>query len=952
MECDASSQQIVRAPLLAMEAVLGVPDVASAVLSFLAPSELVSARGVSCATYRASRIAALLGALTRRALHLEDLAHDFSAADAVTIDADLGGGLSELALLPLRPESFPASMLTQFFSELRIQAVGVPESAASCLSFRYTGRPGGNRAVVADHAFPVESRHRYDPPSAPFLHVLPAVAAAGPGAPASRQRRLGLRMTAYFEVALSPPGGGERRAAAGGAPFAFDDEQGCVAVGLARRGFPLSGVMPGWDSFSVGYHSDDGHVFNGSGIGRHFGPTFGRGDVVGCGIVYLGTSHCPLRLQRRRREPEGSGAPASRSLAEFVPGDSPCVFFTLNGALVGHPLPIDVRHAWHAVIGMDVPDLISVNFGAAPFRFPLREAEAGLLRASSLVDKYARAMLPPSPPPPPPPLREYEKVRAAAAAGSLEIFVRDVVWKLASLRRRLKSRREAIAQRLRSAIPPPPAAHRQGISPPSAAFPPPPPAAALLPRGGDDAGVGGKSDDLPSGWSSSSDSDSGASSARDPRALKRARGSVLPSGADVSAPASAAGVAPASSVVAATAAASLSLASIRAPPVATIAGQAAWSLSRREPRSDRWLQRAERALRGWRQSAPGARHALAAARTRESDSEESTDDEGSSEGSDSEGSESSSELSDASSNVQGSDADDGGAFSEDSSASEAEAVGVAVARPAGRSAFGVARQSLWGAGPRAPHGAGRGLLSRMLDGPLWTYSAPEPPLLHSGASLPAAPMAAPQDFDFDSSDDGGEAGGFVDGNSALPVAFPSAVLELLDAPQASQVPAQPPPKEGRLESGVSVSASSSWPAAPAFGADHAPDVGSSLNQWMLRAPSAQADAEGAGSVAARGVAHAEAPMAMLGGVSNSVDSPHLPGGLEAVASTRSGGVLDPDAVSEGTLLRVGVGIVKAAAALAAAGSVTVRLHGADVTARATAFPVALQVPGGRPEESS
>jgi hypothetical protein len=40
----------------------------------------------------------------------------------------------------------------------------------------------------------------------------------------------------------------------------------CIAIGLASRDFPLEGLMPGWDSRSYAFHSDDGGIFHGTGI--------------------------------------------------------------------------------------------------------------------------------------------------------------------------------------------------------------------------------------------------------------------------------------------------------------------------------------------------------------------------------------------------------------------------------------------------------------------------------------------------------------------------------------------------------------------------------------------------------------------------------------------------------------------------------------------------------------
>ena len=47
---------------------------------------------------------------------------------------------------------------------------------------------------------------------------------------------------------------------------------------------------------AVGWHGDDGHKFHRSGRGAAYGPAFGPGDVVGCGLDFSGTIHYILRL--------------------------------------------------------------------------------------------------------------------------------------------------------------------------------------------------------------------------------------------------------------------------------------------------------------------------------------------------------------------------------------------------------------------------------------------------------------------------------------------------------------------------------------------------------------------------------------------------------------------------------------------------------------------------------
>ena len=55
-----------------------------------------------------------------------------------------------------------------------------------------------------------------------------------------------------------------------------------IGVGLCTTNSNLN-KLPGWEKHSYGYHADDGCIFNASGSGDNYGPTFTTGDVVGCG---------------------------------------------------------------------------------------------------------------------------------------------------------------------------------------------------------------------------------------------------------------------------------------------------------------------------------------------------------------------------------------------------------------------------------------------------------------------------------------------------------------------------------------------------------------------------------------------------------------------------------------------------------------------------------------------
>jgi hypothetical protein len=58
-----------------------------------------------------------------------------------------------------------------------------------------------------------------------------------------------------------------------------------IAVGFSTSDASLE-RLPGWETHSWGYHGDDGKMFFGEHSGRSYGPTFGSGDVIGCGINF------------------------------------------------------------------------------------------------------------------------------------------------------------------------------------------------------------------------------------------------------------------------------------------------------------------------------------------------------------------------------------------------------------------------------------------------------------------------------------------------------------------------------------------------------------------------------------------------------------------------------------------------------------------------------------------
>ncbi|CAK7199016.1 hypothetical protein SEUCBS139899_001684 [Sporothrix eucalyptigena] len=117
-------------------------------------------------------------------------------------------------------------------------------------------------------------------------------------------------------------------------------EESTIGIGFCEASVKLS-RPPGWEPGSWAYHSDDGNVFtDNSGTGKPYGPPFGPGDVVGCGVNFrTGTA-----------------------------------FFTKNGEDLGTAFR-DIRGSnlkYFPVVGMKkVGEQVRVNFGQLPFTFDI-----------------------------------------------------------------------------------------------------------------------------------------------------------------------------------------------------------------------------------------------------------------------------------------------------------------------------------------------------------------------------------------------------------------------------------------------------------------------------------------------------------------------------------------------------------------------------------------------------
>lgn len=62
-------------------------------------------------------------------------------------------------------------------------------------------------------------------------------------------------------------------------------DRSSIGIGFSSKGVTLS-RLPGWEPESWAYHGDDGNSFCCQTSGKHYGPPFTAGDIIGCGVNF------------------------------------------------------------------------------------------------------------------------------------------------------------------------------------------------------------------------------------------------------------------------------------------------------------------------------------------------------------------------------------------------------------------------------------------------------------------------------------------------------------------------------------------------------------------------------------------------------------------------------------------------------------------------------------------
>ena len=105
-----------------------------------------------------------------------------------------------------------------------------------------------------------------------------------------------------------------------------------IGIGVSTTEFRVS-MMPGWDSSSYGFHTDDGKIFHGNGQGFEFGPKASVGDTIGCGVLF------------QRNKPT-------------------TLFFTRNRECIGR-IPMTSQSMLYPVVASSWPSVIEINLKAS-----------------------------------------------------------------------------------------------------------------------------------------------------------------------------------------------------------------------------------------------------------------------------------------------------------------------------------------------------------------------------------------------------------------------------------------------------------------------------------------------------------------------------------------------------------------------------------------------------------
>ncbi|KAI7893566.1 concanavalin A-like lectin/glucanase domain-containing protein [Mucor mucedo] len=117
---------------------------------------------------------------------------------------------------------------------------------------------------------------------------------------------------------------------------------GHIGIGFCRNINSLN-RFPGWEEHSWGYHAENGKVYSGPGTEKSYGPSYGTGDIIGCGVDFRDMS----------------------------------AFYTINGIYLGIAFDDIYETDIYPFVGFKTAgEKIEANFGTKPFLYDIKQHRA------------------------------------------------------------------------------------------------------------------------------------------------------------------------------------------------------------------------------------------------------------------------------------------------------------------------------------------------------------------------------------------------------------------------------------------------------------------------------------------------------------------------------------------------------------------------------------------------
>lgn len=102
-------------------------------------------------------------------------------------------------------------------------------------------------------------------------------------------------------------------------------------------------IYVGWEEHSWGYHAENGKIYSGPGTEKPYGPAYGTGDVIGCGVDFRDMS----------------------------------AFYTMNGIYLGIAFEDIYDTDIYPFVGFKTAgEKIEANFGKKPFLYDIKQHRA------------------------------------------------------------------------------------------------------------------------------------------------------------------------------------------------------------------------------------------------------------------------------------------------------------------------------------------------------------------------------------------------------------------------------------------------------------------------------------------------------------------------------------------------------------------------------------------------